>query len=92
MPSPVAAGAVQVIKAAPSRGVALTAVGDPGGPAVGRTRIDGALGAELPAPLDPTAVTVTVYVVRLIRPVMTQSVSVASVVVHVASPGLAVAT
>ena len=45
MPSPIAVGAVQLTLAPPSRGVTLTAVGAPGTPAVGRTRIDGALGA-----------------------------------------------
>jgi hypothetical protein len=91
MPSPTMAGAAQVMVTPSSRGTALTAVGAPGAPAVGRTRIDGALGAELSVSSSPIAVTVTVYPVPLLRPTMTHSVLDAFSVSHIAPPGLAVA-
>src|SRR5262245_43365195 len=74
MPWPTEAGAVQLTTVLASATVACTLVGLPGRPAVGRTRADGALAGELTS--VPTAVTVTVYNVRFVRPVMMHSVSV----------------
>jgi hypothetical protein len=70
-------------------GAAWTPVGGIGMPAVGRTLPDGAL-AELPVLPVPTAVTMTVYDVRLSSPVITQSLRLLAVV-QKSPPGVAVA-
>jgi hypothetical protein len=89
IPAPALAGAAQDTVTCRLPVTPVTLVGAPGGPGV--IDADGRLAAEVPLAPTPFALTVTVYAVPLVRPLIVHVVAVPLGVVQVALPGLAVA-